>query len=284
MARSRWSASSVSLEAAAPCKALIRYHVDNRDTHLDCLLEVFLVGSRAAVQSQEDAGRRIYFSNPLNIQTLLCFTVNHALQQPVRAITVVDRCSCCYRAGGNGPQEMREIGNFGGCPSHTAAALCILRGNPARTPTHQNQAHMWSAASPLAGIADYKFRLSLELTRLAVRLPLSKTVGRETAVMNVPSRTRNQGPALPCLRAAIRSGEELGIPVYLDSSKESPFDQSSMAALPAVAEMGATTATSGSAAESGPAAVKVAVAESAFAANAERRDTVKDCCFPWNGR
>ncbi len=84
---------------------------------------------------------------------------------------------------------MHEISQFRWMPiAHRCSTVYFMRSPRTHSNPSENQAHTWSAASPLAGIANCKFRFSLELNRPAARLPLSKTVGPETAVMkNVPS-------------------------------------------------------------------------------------------------
>jgi len=70
-------------QPASPRDSQFRVDMDDVDAGADRILQVFVVGSRSAMQGQWDPDRTLNSSNQTNLQVFLCCAYYHAPYQPV---------------------------------------------------------------------------------------------------------------------------------------------------------------------------------------------------------
>src|SRR5215472_5505788 len=68
-----------------PCDPQFSVDMDDVDPGGDCLPQIFLVGSRPAMQSKRDSCCALDFGNSRDIESLPCSPLYHALEHSVHA-------------------------------------------------------------------------------------------------------------------------------------------------------------------------------------------------------
>jgi len=71
------------LQATAPCNAQFSVDMYNSDPSGDCLPQIFIVGSRSAVERKWEARRPLDLNDSRDVQALPRFSLHHALQHTV---------------------------------------------------------------------------------------------------------------------------------------------------------------------------------------------------------
>ena len=66
------------LQATSPCNPQFSVDMDDIDPSGDCLPQIFVVGSRSAMQGKRHLRRTLDLGDSLDIQPLPCLSLHHA--------------------------------------------------------------------------------------------------------------------------------------------------------------------------------------------------------------